>query len=332
MKKILLTGAAGFIGFHTAQALVERGDHVVGLDNFNPYYSPELKQKRASILKEMGIEVVHADVNDRDTLRGLFETHAFTDVLHLAAQAGVRYARTHPEAYLSSNIDGFLSLLETLRDYPHVKLTYASSSSVYGRNEKIPFSVDDRTDKPANLYAATKKANELMAYSYHHLYGIVMTGLRFFTVYGPWGRPDMAYYAFTEAILSGRPIHLFNEGKMQRDFTYIDDVVRGTLAAVDYHGSPYELFNLGNNHPVELLTFVSILEKELGREALKVFEGASPGEVDTTYADIVSSQEKLGYEPKTHLEEGLPQFLSWYHAYSQNTADKKSVMSVAVKQ
>ncbi len=318
MKTILVTGAAGFIGFHTAQALAKRGDRVVGLDNFNGYYSPALKRKRALILKEKGIEVVETDLNDHATLRALFETYPFTDVLNLAAQAGVRYARKNPQAYLSSNIDGFLSLLEILRHYPEVKLTYASSSSVYGRNEKIPFSVDDPTDQPANLYAATKKANELMAYSYHHLYGTRMTGLRFFTVYGPWGRPDMAYYSFAEAILSGKPIHLFNEGKMQRDFTYIDDVVRGTIAAIDYPGS-YELFNLGNNRPVELLEFVSILEKLLGREAVKVFEGPSAGEVETTYADITSSCEKLGYAPSTNLEEGLAHFVSWYQGEKQCT-------------
>jgi len=311
MKTILLTGAAGFIGYHTAQALIARGDRVIGLDNFNPYYSPDLKRERALLLKEKGIEIIEADLNDRETLRRLFEAYPFTDVVNLAAQAGVRYARKNPEAYLSSNIDGFLSILETLRHYPNVKLTYASSSSVYGRNEKVPFSVTDTTDKPANLYAATKKANELMAYSYHHLYGIAMTGLRFFTVYGPWGRPDMAYYSFTEAILNGTPIHLFNQGKMQRDFTYIDDVVQGTLAAMDYQGE-YELFNLGNNQPVELLTFVSILEKKLEREAVKVFEGPSAGEVETTYADITSSQEKLGFEPKTNLEEGLARFIEWY--------------------
>ncbi len=311
MKTVLLTGAAGFIGFHTASALVKRGDSVIGLDNFNSRYSPALKRERAFLLKEKGIEIIEADLNDRETLHSLFEAHPFTDILTLAAQAGVRYSYKNPEAYLSSNIDGFLSILETLRHYPDVKLTYASSSSVYGRNEKIPFSVTDTTDKPANLYAATKKANELMAYSYHHLYGIAMTGLRFFTVYGPWGRPDMAYYSFTEAIMKGEPIHLFNNGKMQRDFTYIDDVVQGTLAAIDHQGE-YELFNLGNNRPIELLTFVSILEKELGRKANKIFEGPSAGEVEITYADITSSHEKLGFEPKTHLEEGLARFIEWY--------------------
>ncbi len=234
-----------------------------------------------------------------------------THILHLAAQAGVRYARTNPEAYLASNINGFLALLEVLRAHPHVRLTYASSSSVYGRNTKIPFSTTDTTDKPANLYAATKKANELMAYSYHHLYGIRATGLRFFTVYGPWGRPDMAYYTFTQAILEGKPIHLFNNGNMQRDFTYIDDVIRGTLAALDYDGT-YELFNLGNNCPTPLLDFVTLLEKLLGKQAVKVFEGPSAGEVETTYADISESESKLHFKPSTPLHTGLSRFIDWY--------------------
>ena len=288
-KIILVTGIAGFVGFHLAKSLKERGDIVVGLDNFNTYYTPTLKRARAALLKEQGIEVIEADINAKSTLDTLFQTHGFTHVLHLAAQAGVRYARTNPEAYLASNINGFLSLLETLRAYPHVKLVYASSSSVYGRNTKIPFSTQDTTDKPANLYAATKKANELMAYSYNHLYGIRSTGLRFFTVYGPWGRPDMAYYLFTQAILENRPIHLFNQGEMQRDFTYIDDITRGTIAALDYEGE-YELFNLGNNRPTPLLTLVATLEKLLGKEAIKVFEGASAGEVETTYADIEEAE------------------------------------------
>lgn len=308
---ILVTGSAGFIGFHASRALKERGDSVVGLDNFNAYYSPELKRQRAALLKEQGIEVIEADLNDRKTLATLFQTYPFTHVLHLAAQAGVRYARSNPEAYLASNINGFLSLLETLRTYPHVKLIYASSSSVYGRNTKIPFSTADNTDKPANLYAATKKANELMAYSYNHLFGIRSTGLRFFTVYGPWGRPDMAYFTFTQAILEEKPIHLFNHGNMQRDFTYIDDVVRGTLAALDYEGE-YELFNLGNNRPTPLLTFVSLLEKILGKKAIKVFEGPSAGEVESTYADISDSETKLKFRPTTQLETGLSKFVDWY--------------------
>ncbi len=313
-KTIFLTGIAGFIGFHTAKALANRGDRVIGLDNFNAYYTPELKKNRAFLLQEKGIEVIHADLNDRASLQTLFEEHPFTHVVHLAAQAGVRYARKNPEAYLRSNIDGFLALLETLRNYPHVKLTYASSSSVYGRNEKTPFSTTDTTDKPANLYAATKKANELMAYSYHHLYGIKATALRYFTVYGPWGRPDMAYLSFTEAILEGRPLHLFNDGRMSSDFTYIDDAVAATLAAIDYEGA-LEIFNIGNNHPVDLLTFVSILEDKLGIKAKKVFEGPSAGEVESTCADITESQKKLKYEPKTTLHDGLSRFIEWYRSY-----------------
>lgn len=311
---ILVTGAAGFIGFHISKALKERGDSVVGLDNFNAYYSPQLKRKRAALLTDLGIEMTVADLNERKILDELFQRHPFTHVLHLAAQAGVRYARSNPEAYLTSNINGFLSLLETLRVYPNVKLVYASSSSVYGRNTKIPFDISDNTDKPANLYAATKKANELMAYSYSHLFGIRSIGLRFFTVYGPWGRPDMAYYSFTQAILEEKPIYLFNNGNMQRDFTYIDDVVQGTIAALDYHGE-YELFNLGNNQAIPLLTFVSVLEKILGKKAIKIFEGPSAGEVETTYADISNSEQKLKFKPKVQLETGLSKFVDWYVKY-----------------
>ncbi|MEZ5315197.1 MAG: NAD-dependent epimerase/dehydratase family protein [Chlamydiales bacterium] len=311
MKIILLTGIAGFIGFHVALALKKRGDFVVGIDNFNTYYSAKLKEARASILKAKGIEIIEGDINNQNLLRKLFETYSPTDLLNLAAQAGVRYSFNHPDVYLKSNINGFLSILEVLRYYPNVKLTYASSSSVYGRNQKTPFSVFDMTDQPANLYAVTKKTNELMAYAYHHLYGIPMTGLRFFTVYGPWGRPDMAYYAFTKAMLNGKPIHLFNEGKMQRDFTYIDDIVDGTLAAIDYQGK-CEIFNLGSHHPIDLLTFISLLENALGIKAIKIFKGSVRGEVNTTYADLTYSEEKLGFIPKISLEEGLSHFIAWY--------------------
>lgn len=310
-KTLLVTGAAGFIGFHCAQQLLDQGNRVVGIDNFNSYYCPKLKRDRAQVLEKKGLEMVNADINDRAVLKNLFEKHSFTHVLHLAAQAGVRYARKNPEAYLESNINGFLALLETIRYYPHVKLVYASSSSVYGRNTKIPFAVTDPTDQPANLYAATKKANELMAYSYHHLYGINMCGLRFFTVYGPWGRPDMAYFSFTKAILEREPIRLFNQGKMERDFTFIDDIVNGTLAALNDAGS-FEIFNLGNNRPTPLLSFLSILEELLGVKAKKILEGPSPGEVEITYADIQESQAKLGYQPKTDLKTGLSKFIDWY--------------------
>ena len=316
-KRIFVTGAAGFIGFHVASALKERGDEVVGYDNFNDYYSPELKRRRAALLKEKGVEVGEGDLCDRPRLKELFEKHRFSHLLNLAAQAGVRYAQKNPEAYLKSNLEGFLSILETCRLFPEVKLTYASSSSVYGTNEKTPFSVSDKTDSPANLYAATKKANELMAYSYHHLYGIAAVGLRYFTVYGPWGRPDMAYYKFAEAILNNEPIHLFNQGKMRRDFTYIDDVVAGTLAAIDLEAD-WEIFNLGNNRPVELLTFVELLENALGKKARKLFGEESRGEVETTFADIEKSRALLGFSPSTSLEEGLPKFVEWYRNYQVN--------------
>lgn len=313
-KRILVTGAAGFIGFHVAQSLALRGDCVIGLDNFNNYYTTTLKRNRADLLKKRGIEILEQDLNEKEKLDSLFQKYAFTHVLHLAAQAGVRYARTHPEAYLLSNINGFLTLLETIRFSPETRLIYASSSSVYGKNAKLPFSVTDTTDQPANLYAATKKANELMAYSYHHLYGIRSTALRFFTVYGPWGRPDMAYYTFTSAILEGKPIQIFNQGEMARDFTYIDDIINGTLAAIDYE-SDYEIFNLGNNRPTPLLAFIETLEELLEKKAIKIFEGATPGEVETTYADISHSQDKLRFNPTTDLKTGLSNFIDWYLKY-----------------
>lgn len=313
-KTVFITGIAGFIGFHVAQALIRRNDRVIGLDNFNSYYSPELKKKRVALLSEQGIEVITADLNDQKKLHSVFEQYSFTHILHLAAQAGVRHARKQPEAYLKNNIDGFLSILELLRQYRHVNLIYASSSSIYGLNESIPFSILDPTDKPANLYAVTKKTNELMAYSYHHLYDIKTTALRYFTVYGPWGRPDMAYFLFTKAIDERKPIILFNQGLMRRDFTYIDDAVEGTLAAIDYKGV-HERFNIGNSQPVELLNFVSILEKILNIKAIKEFKGPSPGEIDTSYADITESQDKLGFKPKINLEEGLRRFVEWYRQF-----------------
>ncbi len=313
-KTVFVTGVAGFIGFHAALALHRRGDLVVGLDNFNSYYSPELKKTRAALLAREGITLIEGDICNAGLVDSLFEKHRFTHVLHLAAQAGVRYAKTHPEAYLKSNLEGFLILLEACKKYPAIKLIYASSSSVYGCNKKMPFSEADPTDTPANLYAATKKANELMAYSYHHLYGLSATALRYFTVYGPWGRPDMAYFAFAEAILAEKPIHLFNQGNMRRDFTYIDDIVSGTLSALDL-GAPWEVFNLGNNAPIELLTFVELLEQELGKKAQKILEKETPGEVETTFADINHAQKRLGFSPSTPLTKGLPQFLGWFHDY-----------------
>jgi len=310
-KRILITGAAGFIGFHTALALKKRGDFVIGLDNFNSYYDPKLKEARTSILKEQGIEVIRQDLSLVSNLSELITQHKCTHILHLAAQAGVRYAKKNPAAYLKSNIDGFCAILETVRAHPDVKLIYASSSSVYGCNQKVPFSEKDRTDLPANLYAATKKANELMAHSYHHMYNIEAIGLRYFTVYGPWGRPDMAYFSFTKAILAGEPIKLFNGGQMRRDFTYIDDIVAGTIAAID-KGAGYEIYNLGNNQPVEVLTFIELLEKKLNKKANKILLGPSKGEVPATFAGIEHSKGKLGFAPKISLDEGLGHFLTWY--------------------
>lgn len=310
-KNVFITGAAGFIGFHLAKYLAARGDHVLGYDNFNDYYDPQLKRGRAAELARQGIQVIEGDICDSEALQRAIRQHDTSHVVHLAAQAGVRYSLVNPQAYVKTNIEGFVTLLEICRTRPDMKLTYASSSSVYGLNSKTPYAIEDRTDHQASLYGATKKSNELMADVYHHLYGIAVTGLRFFTVYGPWGRPDMAYFSFTKAILEGRPIDIFNEGKMLRDFTYINDIVAGTAAAIDL-GAKNELFNLGNHKPVELLEFVKILEKALGKEAKKRFLPMQPGDVLATYADITHSVEKLGFKPRTSLEEGIPAFVKWY--------------------
>ncbi|MCP5468941.1 MAG: GDP-mannose 4,6-dehydratase [Chlamydiales bacterium] len=324
MKKVLITGAAGFIGSHTALALCQQGDEVVGYDNFNSYYSVELKREREKRLADAGISIIEGDLCDAARMEALFNEHNFTHVLNLAAQAGVRYARKDPQAYVKSNIEGFVNVLECLKSRPHIKLVYASSSSVYGCNEKTPFSTDDRVDSPANLYAATKKSNELMAYAYHHLYGMETVGLRYFTVYGPWGRPDMAYFSFAEAIMRDEPIHLFNQGKMWRDFTYIDDAVQGTVAALNYPHSA--VFNIGNSKTEELLTFVSILEKELGKEAKKIFVEESPGEMIKTSADISAATRELGFLPHTNLKNGLQKFAAWYlRHYEKKTSACTSV-------
>lgn len=314
MKRILITGSAGFIGFHLAKYLHAQGDFCLGFDNFNSYYDPQLKKDRAAILSKLGIEVFEGDICERDKLKTLILNHDITHVVHLAAQAGVRHSLTHADDYVSSNLMGFVSLLETLRLFPKIKLVYASSSSVYGLNEKIPFCVKDRTDAPTNLYGATKKANELIAHAYHHLYGLSTTGLRYFTVYGPWGRPDMAYYRFARQICEGEPIRLFNQGQMRRDFTYIDDIVKGTKAAIDL-GAEYEIFNLGNNRPVDLIDLVKLLESALGKIAIKHYLPMQPGEVLETFADIEKSRKILGFFPSICIEEGISHFIDWFKKY-----------------
>jgi len=310
-KRVFITGAAGFIGFHMASYLHQRGDDVLGYDNFNAYYDPHLKRARAAYLAKQGISIVEGDLSERETLQRAIEGHQTTHLLHLAAQAGVRSSLQHPQAYLKSNIEGFLNILEICRTHLHIPLIYASSSSVYGLNQKTPFSIEDRTDQQANLYGVTKKTNELMAQTYHHLFGISVTGLRFFTVYGPWGRPDMAYFSFTQAILENRPIPIHNHGKMKRDFTYIDDIVKGTAAALD-RSFPYAMFNLGHHHPEELLYLITLLEKELGKKGQKVFLPMQSGETVFTHADIKESETELGFIPQVSLEEGIPHFVRWY--------------------
>jgi UDP-glucuronate 4-epimerase len=312
--RVLITGAAGFIGFHLARALKARGDFVIGLDNFNAYYDPRLKLAREQLLTRDGIEVLHADIRDTPLLKKLISDHNITHLVHLAAQAGVRHSLENSNDYVGSNLHGFVSVLEACRHFPNIKLTYASSSSVYGRNKKIPFSPDDPTDSPTNLYGATKKANEVMAQAYHHLYGFPVTGLRYFTAYGPWGRPDMAYYSFAKLISEGKPIQVFNHGQMQRDFTYIDDIIRGTIAAIDL-GAPSEIFNLGNNCPVPLPSLIQYLENALGKKAHIEYLPAQPGEVIQTFADIDKSVKVLGFRPAVHLEEGISKFIEWFKEF-----------------
>jgi UDP-glucuronate 4-epimerase len=312
--RVLITGAAGFIGFHLARALKARGTFVLGLDNFNTYYDPRLKITREQILLRDGIEILHADIRDTLLLKKLISEHKITHFVHLAAQAGVRHSLENSNDYIDSNLHGFVSVLEACRHFPQIKLTYASSSSVYGRNKKIPFSPDDPTDNPTNLYGATKKANEVMAQAYHHLYQFSVTGLRYFTAYGPWGRPDMAYYSFAKQISEGKPIQVFNHGQMQRDFTYIDDIIQGTIAAIDL-GAPSEIFNLGNNCPVPLPSLIQYLENALGKKAHIEYLPAQPGEVIQTFADIDKSVKVLGFRPTVHLEQGIGKFIEWFKAY-----------------
>ena len=318
---ILLTGAAGFIGFHVAKALLARGDRVLGVDNLNDYYDVSLKEARVARLRASpNFDFARLDVADRKGVLGLVERHRdLRGVIHLAAQAGVRYSLENPFAYIEANVMGTLVMLEAARRIDRLTaITYASSSSVYGANRKQPFSVEDRVDQPVSLYAATKRSCELVAHTYSHLYGLPATGLRFFTVYGPWGRPDMAAYLFTRAILAGEPIKVFNEGRMARDFTYIDDIVAGTIAAYDRPPAgqvPHRVYNLGNHRPEKLLDFIAVLERALGRTATKVLLPLQPGDVPESFADIEDSRRDLGFEPKTTIEDGLARFVEWYKWY-----------------
>ncbi|MHA7834442.1 MAG: NAD-dependent epimerase [Algiphilus sp.] len=330
MARILLTGAAGFIGFHTARALCARGDEVVGFDNCNSYYDPALKEARLAELAQLpNFRFRRAGLEDRVALDAAMADAQPDVVIHLAAQAGVRYSIDHPNAYLDSNLTGFHNVLECCRHHDGLQhLVFASSSSVYGANTTVPFSTTDRTDYPISLYAATKKANEVTAHAYSHLYGLPVTGLRFFTVYGPWGRPDMAYFSFTKAILEGQPIQVFNHGQLERDFTYIDDIVEGVVRVADrpptarvgdqgdYRSDArYALHNIGNHQPVALGDFIATLEELCGREAVKEYLPMQPGDVHATYADVESLKQAVGFEPKTPLREGLERFVAWYRAY-----------------
>ncbi|TVQ55823.1 MAG: NAD-dependent epimerase [Spirulina sp. DLM2.Bin59] len=326
MTTILVTGAAGFVGFHLCQRLLQMpGVTVVGLDNLNPYYPVSLKEARLALLRpQANFEFVPLDLADREGMARLFGDRPFSTVVHLAAQAGVRYSLENPHAYVDSNLVGFVNILEGCRHQGVGHLVYASSSSVYGQNPKVPFAVGDNVDYPVSLYAATKKANELMAHCYSHLYQIPMTGLRFFTVYGPWGRPDMAYWKFTEAILGDRPIDVYNHGKMQRDFTYIDDVVEGVVRVMAKIPEPqgpnqaqYKIYNIGNHQPIELMTMIEILETCLGRKAVKNMLPMQPGDVPRTYADVEDLRRDVGFSPSTPLGDGLARFVAWYCDYHQ---------------
>ncbi len=335
MGNYLVTGAAGFIGFHVARRLLERGDQVVGVDNLNDYYAVQLKRDRLAILQQHpNFQFDHIDIADRKELEKPFATHEFTAVIHLAAQAGVRYSLENPAAYVASNLIGFGNILELCRHRQIGHLVYASSSSVYGANRRMPFSVHDNVDHPLSLYAATKKANELMAHTYSHLFQLPTTGLRFFTVYGPWGRPDMAVFRFTEAILAGQPIDVYNHGDMRRDFTYVDDIVEGVLRVAEKipapnpawnaeqpdpssSFAPYKVYNIGNNRPVELLHLISVLERQLGKSATKNLLPLQPGDVLETFADISDLERDVGFRPETTIETGIARFVDWYREYHQ---------------
>jgi UDP-glucuronate 4-epimerase len=335
--KILVTGAAGFIGMHVVQRLAARGDAVVGIDSLNAYYDPSLKRARLAQLAPLeAFRFAQLDVADGSALSALFASENFDAVVHLAAQAGVRYSIENPLAYGESNLAGFLNVLEACRHHPVRHLVYASSSSVYGGNARMPFSEADSVDHPVSLYAATKKANELMAHTYSHLYGIPTTGLRFFTVYGPWGRPDMAYFSFTRDMLAGTPIAVFDEGRMMRDFTYIDDIVDGVVAVLDRPATPdpafeplapnpgtsrapYRVFNIGNQNPVALGEFIETIERALGVAAVKIHKPMQPGDVVATYADVSALTAWTGVSPKTPLDEGIGRFVKWFKRYYEST-------------
>jgi UDP-glucuronate 4-epimerase len=330
---ILVTGAAGFIGFHVAMRLLDRGNQVIGLDNLNDYYDVRLKQARLERLTQRErFNFVKLDLSNRQGMKDLFADTAIGRVVHLAAQAGVRYSLVNPHAYTESNIEGFMNILEGCR-HGHIEhLVYASSSSVYGGNTHMPFSIHDNVDHPVSLYAASKKANELMAHCYAHLYRLSCTGLRFFTVYGPWGRPDMALFIFTKAILEGKPIEVFNQGKMKRDFTYVDDIVEGVIRTLDHpatanpvwsgekpdpgtSSAPARIYNIGNHQPVELLHFIEVLEGALGKKAEKRLMPLQPGDVPATYADIDDLTSDVGFRPTTPIEVGIPRFVKWYREF-----------------
>jgi UDP-glucuronate 4-epimerase len=312
--KVLVTGAAGFIGMHCAQRLLARGDEVIGVDNLSPYYSVDLKKDRLAQLRGKKFFFEELDVADAAGLQGIFEKQKPELVLHLAAQAGVRYSLENPAAYVQSNLVGFANVLECCRRHPTRNLVFASSSSVYGTNPELPWSESQNVDHPVSFYAATKKSNELMAHTYSHLYGIAATGLRYFTVYGPWGRPDMSAMLFTRAILEGKPIRVFNEGDMKRDFTYIDDIVEGTLRILD-KPAPYAIYNIGNHKPVALLDYIATLERVLGKKAKLDLQPMQPGDVKATYADTAALRRAVGFTPSTPLETGLARFAEWYNAY-----------------
>jgi UDP-glucuronate 4-epimerase len=325
---ILLTGAAGFIGYHVASALLARGETVIGVDNLNAYYDPKLKEDRLAALPDSGsFRFVRADFSDHEALETALAGQSFDRIVHLGAQAGVRYSIDNPRAYVAANLAGHLNLLELARHRAVRHCVYASSSSVYGGNESLPFRVEDRVDHPISLYAATKKADELMSETYAHLYRVPLTGLRFFTVYGPWGRPDMAMWIFTRKILAGEPIQVFNHGRMRRDFTYIDDIVSGVIACLDNPppddgaakagGSvgPHRLYNIGNHRSEELLRMIGLIEQACGREAVREFLPLQPGDVPETFADIEPISRDLGFAPRTGIDEGVPRFVDWYRDY-----------------